>query len=353
MSGALVVRPTVEVTSWLGSRALGEIKISQGTVTETASGEMLGHAEITVPATPQMIPSHPGHPLAAYGQELVIRRGFLTDRGDPFGWVNLGRFVIRDSRIEGEWLTVSAESIDTRLLHARWIVATRTQGTARQQARQITAGVVPIAFLTPDKTVAARSWEQAQPRREALMELCDSWGAVPRMIDGQLMITPASRTQQATVTLHAGDGGTLIDASPSPVEGGPTPNVVVASSVPEDESAPLQAMAAIGHGPRSWTGPYGQVTRFFASPLLRTQLQCQLAAETRLARLQAQTPELEVVAVTDPSIRLDSVVRVVDGRGTDCIIRVVEVTHALTAGREPGRILGQVISGSVRGQRWM
>lgn len=349
MSGG-VITPAAEVTSWLGGTALGAIPIAQGHVKETVSGSSLGSCEITVPATEEWVPSRPDHPLAAMGQELLVRRGFQSLTGDTVGWEILGRFRIWSAEPDGGWLKVDAEAVDARLTPARWVVTTRTSGSLWAQIRQICQGVVPVRFDVPDRPIAARTWEMLDPRRDSLLEVCDAVGAVPRMIDGQLVIVPAPSSTTPQHTLRSGPGGTLISADPIS-DSDQTPNVVVASSAPEDSSAPVSAMAAIESGPMRWTGPYGQVVLGYASPLLRTRADCLAAARTRLARVSATRADLAVRMITDPRIRLDSVVRVIDDeQGTDAVVRVTEVTHALTAGREPGSLLGQVLSGRVRGQ---
>lgn len=349
-----VVHPVAEVTSWYDGAPLhpDPIPIAQGTVTETASGDSLGALEITVPAMREWIPTHPMHPLAAYGQELMVRRGFQLPDGGTVGWETLGTFRILPAEVDGGWIQLRAESVDTRLNGARWVVSTRTEGTFAEQAAQICAGVVPVIVMAPDRSSVSRSWEQQDSRRSSLFELCDSWGTVPRMVDGQLTIVPLRTGSEPDVTVSGGRGGSLVDIAPV-VDAELVTNVVVASSVPEDETAPLTAMAVIRTGPRAWDGPYGQHVRFFASPLLTTLEQCQLAAETTLARLQAVGPDIEATMITNPSVRLDSVLRIVDvDDDTDVTIRVTEATHALTAGVEPGSYRGVLLSGRIRGRTW-
>ena len=346
-----IVTPTTEVTAYLAGRSLGAIPITQGDVTETAAGDTLGHLKMTLPASAEWIPKTPAHPLAAFGQELIVRRGFVVD-GQAIGWENLGRFRISQTpRASDGWLEVDAASIDQRLTLARWVVDTRTVGSFTAQARAICAGVVPALITATDRAAAPRTWEQGTTRRESLVELLDAWGASLRMINGQLAIVDAATGATPQGTVRSGDGGTLADCSPV-TDGEVTPNAVVASSAPEDSTAPITSMVAVGVGPRRWSGPYGPVPTFYASPLLTTYLQCQAAARTRLARIQAQSPELEVSMVTDPRIRLDSRIRIVDDEGTNCIVRVTSVTHALTPGREPGRLQGLVLSGTVKGESW-
>lgn len=344
-----VISPASEITSWLDGAPLGVVPLSQGQVVETASGDSLARLEFTLPATKEWMPRDPRHPLAPFGQELLVRRGFRV-YDDSIGWEVLGRFRIRTTEPTGDgWLTVVADSIDVRLTMARWIVDTTTTGTLANQAKQICSGIVPINIAMPDRASSNRVWDDQENRRDALLELCDSWGAVLRMIDGALTIVPRPVSTTPSITVTSGDGGTLVSAVPERLAD-PVPNIVVASNTPQEGEPTITAMAIIPAGPRAWDGPYGQVVQFYASPVITTNAQAAQAATTLLSRLQAKAPDVTVEAVTDPRIRLDTVVRVVDApTDTDVDVRVVEVRHALTRGKEPGGFLGTYLRGDVEG----
>ena len=345
-----VVRPVVEVTSWLAGAGLGAVDVAQGTVTLDVGADVLGQLELSVPATKGWIPSGPRHPLAAFGQQLIVRRGFAAADGVVTEWTGLGAYRVRSAVVEGGWVTVLADSVDVRLNLARWVVSTRTTGSFAGQARQICAGVVPIRVDAKDRASAARTWEQQQPRRESLLELCDAWGTALRMIDGQLVIVAAETGTAPAVTVTRETG--LISVQPS-ADGDATPNVVVASSAPEDGAVPVSAMVAVESGPRAWTGPYGQVTAFFGSPLLTTRAACQSAAKTRLARLTAKATDVQITALTDPRIRPGMVVRAVaPDEDTDVTVRATRVRYALTPGQEPGEIAGILLAGRIKGVQW-
>lgn len=344
------VEPVTEITSWLDGAPKGAVPISQGEVTETAGGDLLGQLVFTLPATAEWMPRNPGHALAPFGQELLVRRGFRMQNGDTVGWRILGRFRIRTTDPEDGWLTVTADSIDVRLTMARWIVETTTSGTIGAQVRQICAGIVPIIIKATDRSSPNRVWEAQTTRRESLLELLDAWGCVLRMIDGNLTVIPAPTGTTSDVTVTSGVGGTLVSATPQRLAD-PVTNVVVASSAPADEATPVvTAMAVTPSGPLAWDGPYGQVVTFYASPVITTIAQAGVAAVTRLARLQAKAPDVAVECVTDPRTTLDSLRRVIDKpAATDAVVRVVEVRHALTKGKEPGGFRGLFVAGMVEG----
>ena len=221
--------PVAEVVSTLGGLVLDEVPIAQGHVTESASGAALGRLEITVPAVAAWVPTSPRDPLAAYGQELIVRRGFRLPSGETVGWETLTRARIQSSEPDDAWLTVVAESIDARLNPADWIVSYRSTGNVHSQVRQICSGVVPVRLECDDVELPDRTWEQQSSRRDALIEVCDAAGAVPRIINGQLVIVDASTSTTPEFELRSGDGGTVVRVLPEQSTE-LVPNVVVASS---------------------------------------------------------------------------------------------------------------------------
>jgi hypothetical protein len=95
------------------------------------------------------------------------------------------------------------------------------------------------------------------------------------------------------------------------------PNVVVARGEPQDGAAPVQAIAMdedpssptyAGTGPG--TSPYGRVTYFYSSPLLRTVAQAQSAANTILAANVGAGATYALIVPYDPTITAGDVVAV-------------------------------------------
>jgi Domain of unknown function (DUF5047) len=93
------------------------------------------------------------------------------------------------------------------------------------------------------------------------------------------------------------------------------PNVVVARGEAQDGTAPVQAVAVdsdpssptyAGTGPG--TSPYGRVTEFFSSPLLKTVGQAQSAADTILAQNVGAGATYTLIRPYDPAITAGDVV---------------------------------------------
>jgi hypothetical protein len=95
------------------------------------------------------------------------------------------------------------------------------------------------------------------------------------------------------------------------------PNVVVVRGEPQDGTAPVQAIAMdedpssptyAGTGPG--TSPYGRVTRYFSSPLIKTEAQALSAAQTILASLIGAGATYTLVRPYDPTVDAGDVVNV-------------------------------------------
>lgn len=93
------------------------------------------------------------------------------------------------------------------------------------------------------------------------------------------------------------------------------PNVIVARGEAQDGTAPVQAVAIdsdpssptyAGTGPG--TSPYGRVTEFYSSPLLKTVSQAQSAANTILAQNVGAGATYTLVRPYDPTITAGDVV---------------------------------------------
>lgn len=110
------------------------------------------------------------------------------------------------------------------------------------------------------------------------------------------------------------------------------PNVIVARGEAQDGTTPVQAVAMdtdpssptyAGTGPG--TSPYGRVTMFYASPLLRTVSQAQSAANTLLAQNVGAGATYTLVIPYDPTIDAGDVIAV-----GGAILAVDQVTLNLT-----------------------
>lgn len=120
---------------------------------------------------------------------------------------------------------------------------------------------------------------------------------------GSLVPDPATTYPLDSLTSFSGD----YDTRP--------PNVIVARGEDQEGTSPVQAVAIdsdpssptyAGTGPG--TSPYGRVTEFYSSPLLKTVSQAQSAANTILARHVGAGATYELTRPYDPTISAGDVV---------------------------------------------
>lgn len=351
-----LVRPVVEVTSWLGSQYLGEVPVMGGVAT-TDLTIIGGELELQVPNVPEWVPTAPDHPLGNVGQELLVRKGWRGSDGEVLEWATIGRYLIHRAAPEGDAITVRADGLGQRIEHFRFTDPfTAQSGQFLAQARALMSGTgLPVALDSSlsSRASSSRSWERGGSRVEAWDELMTAWGAVSYIDpDARSLVVraPWVATGAPVLTVTDGVAGSVVEVAPG---GGPedgTPNAVVASSAPEDGSVPLSAIVTVSRGPRRWGGPYGRRPAFYASPLLTTWASVWSAARTRLASMQATTWDVTIDALSCPAIERGDLIRVVSDRNqTDVVGQVILARVAATPEDEPGQIAVQALRGVLGG----
>lgn len=351
-----LVRPVVEVTSWLGSQYLGEIPVIGGEAMSdlTVIG---GELEMQVPNTPEWVPTAPDHPLGNLGQELLVRKGWRGPTGDVLEWASIGRYMIARTVTEGDALTVRADGLGQRIENDRFTGPfTVPAGEFLAQARHLMAGTgLPVVLHSSlsSRYTGSRSWERGGSRVDAWNELMTAWGAVSYIDpDTRAMVARAPYSRAGTPALSITDGvaGSVVDVSSG---GGPEegpPNGVVASSAPEDGSVPITSTVTVSTGPRRWGGPYGRRPAFFASPLLTTWTAVDRAARTRLASLQAEAWDLTADQLSCPATQPGDLINVTSDRHhTNVVGQAILTRVALTPDDEPGQVAVQVLRGTLGG----
>lgn len=350
-----ILRPCWEVTSWLGATYLGRLEIKSGTVTESASEQVTGKLDLTVPNTAQWRPSSPTAALGWYGQQLHIRTGWQDATGRPLVWFDLGRFRIRKPTPALDVLSVSGDSLQQLVVQARFVKPTNfPASTYAGRTRALLKSILPVKIdpALRDRSVKKQTYDQ--DRIEALADTLTAWPAQLEILPSGVAYVRVPWEQGSTATqaaFHDGPGGTLIDVSPTSGEDDQIVNAVIYSSEPDDGKKVLTESAYVKDGPLRWGGPYGYVPDFASSPLLTTRSQLQAAAKTRLAKLGRAVQQVSVSMVDDPRLQLGDVIRVQSARrGTNVTGRVVTCQHGLTGpDRASVEVTLAVLSGVVDG----
>lgn len=348
------VRPVVEVTSWLGADYLGTIDVISGTVSDDEGDKARAQLELTIPAS---IPAGDTAPVGRAGHVLRVRAGLAGHDQAPVTWADLGHFLIDQVEPADDGvrrLTAVSEGL-ARITHARFlhVPVVWAAELVSTRLRWIIGGMAPVSFDTrlADRMLTAGEPFEERERIDALWQTVESWPATIEQTGSGLLVRPPYEADGDTPELEYtdGPGGTLVACTTTQPEELPA-NAVVATSSAEDNNS--TATATITVGPYAWGGPYGCRPRFYASPVLTTNAQCEAAARSQLARAQRRAYRVTATLIPDWRIIVGTVVRLRFGTDTDVIARVATVKHPLTAGGGLTEIEAGILEGVIEGQRW-
>lgn len=297
--------------------------VTAGNVTLDGAAASRGRADVTVSVDRdelELIPSRSTDTLAPYGNEFRVYRGIMLAGVEQL--VSLGVFRIDSAPVTdaGGELTVrlsgldrSARVIDARFTAARQVAA----GTPAVDA--IDALLAPVGFTianadtttyetpTVNAALGADRWATAQQIATAAgLELYFDG-------DGELCLRrPQAPSAGVSVAAIAeGDGGVLLNAARDWNREGAY-NAVVATGEAATNTAPPYGIAVDDDpdSPTYYYGPFGQVPRFYSSPLLTTDAQCADAAASMLARELGTTQSISFGAVVNPALEPGDVVTI-------------------------------------------
>lgn len=344
-----VVRLQALTTVQFGANPTGgtEIPVLSGTVRLSSRNDVKGTLEVTIPGDYWEL-------VQPYGVELFAERG--VDFGDGTReYVPLGYYRIEEPnqelapygpiRIEAK--DRMAHLIDSRLVYPYQYPA----GTTHRQLfeRLVNQLPEPESVPEPRRGYGMYIYDQVPIRFEGydpdratvpagvceddvyehLAGIVDARGCILRFNrHGELCVTPrdvAPGTAPA-FRVEPGKTGNLIKASRRTSRKG-VYNLVVARG--SDPANPTGARLAYNEDPASplrWYGPFGVITRFYTSPVLRTPEATDAASETVLARYKGLPSGLAVATVPDPSVDpLDPCTIVVGGQAQSHLVDEVEI----------------------------
>lgn len=315
------------VTSWRDGVPLAEVPVEAATETVDRSLAVPEMIRLTVPRVDNdgyvWDPAgDAAHPLGHYGQRLVAEVGIGVP-GAGVEWLSRGEYLIQDTAVDGDVVTVTATGLLQLLAEARFVAP--FQPAAAATVHTVIRSLVEPA-LTVDLTAAPASsqtigasgtvWDS--DRLAALGECLDAIGAEAAVRDGVLVVTAATDPTVAVLALTDGAGGTVVSWAGSGSRDG-LYNLVVAQGE-SSTGAPLQAQVPVP-GPvfNPLPVPY---THY--SPLLTTAAACTAAANTVRRRLAGRGPgTVTATAVPDPRLQ-DGDCVAVTGAGLIEALGVVE-----------------------------
>lgn len=302
-----------------------ELEVISGDVRLDGTADVYGTLELET--TARWWPRRATDPLAPYGQEVYVRRGIDLGGGGTL-WVPLGYY--RVDRVDqddatGGVIRVGASDrmaavIDARFVSPRQILAGTLVGAAvRDLVGEAYPGAV-VAFDDESEFAAlSRSIVVEESRYDALREIVTALGKVMHFDgEGRLVIrsTP-SPTGPPRWSVRAGQGGVLVNAARSLSREG-VYNGVIVRGEGGDTTAPVLAVVVDGdpRSPTRWGGPFGNVPRFWSSPLITDAEAAEKAATTMLTRYLGLPYAVDYSQVPNPALRPWDTVRVVYDDGT-------------------------------------
>jgi hypothetical protein len=336
-----------------------DLPILDGDVYLDATAEVRSTLDLVTDGT-RMWPTSPSSLLAPYGNEVFVERGIDYGNGQR-ELVSLGYFRIytpTQDEVPNGPIRIAARDrmsaiVDARLVAPVQYSASTTYG---QVVETLVSDVLPDVTIEwdddTDTDQIGRSVISEDDRYQFLDDLVKAAGKVWYFDHrGILVIRDPPDPASPVVEISGGEGGVLVSMSRELSRDGAY-NVVVATGEGADTDLPARGVAYDNNpaSPTYWRGRFGQVPRFFSSPLLVTNAQARQAAEALLRQSIGTPYMINFAAVPNPALEpLDPVRIRYSGRDTAETHVLETLTIPLTATQEmtaTTREQGLVVIGS-------
>lgn len=304
-----------------------------------------------------MFPRFADDLLAPYGNEIFLRRGI--DSGSGISWVPMGYYRIDDTEqretSEGPIRLTGPDRMagiaDARLIRPRQYSSTQT---VAQVVSDLVLEVYPEAVISwdddTDQQQVGRDIIVEEDRRAPLHELAESYGKVLYWdSEGILRFEDAPDPDEIVWDIAAGKNGVLVSSSRTVSREGMYNGVVFRGE--GATGAPVTAvMVDVGvNSPTRWGGRFGRKPRFHSSPLVKTAVQAQSAAESVLRRSIGMTYSVDFGTIPNPALRPREAVRIAqrDGNREKHLVETLRVpltAEGLMTGTTREQTLVQVAS---------
>lgn len=316
------------IAAWKGTTLLAaDVPVVSGRLSANGGQEVPERLTFTVPEwadSRSWTPDGPAHPLGQFGQ-FVTAEIRVQSAVRQTEWITrLGRFVIQDwaqDDLDGS-VRVECVGLLQRPLDARFRApeVPRVDGTLASEFRRLMVPGVPVEIdLDLVDRPIAQSFQWQEDRLGALYDIADAWPARLRTDEHGVvrLLPPLPDVPVPVLTFTDGERGTVISAPRSGGRDG-VYNVVVARTTRTDDpaKAPLQAVRQVTEGSLR-PASYGEVVRYWSSPLVTTLEELDASAVTLLANSVRPAVAQRVELVPDPRVELDDPVELVrDGSTT-------------------------------------
>lgn len=331
----------VRAKSLLGDTVLAEdLPIAAGNLEIDRTVRVPERLTLTLPRIVDETTWDPGgdptHPLAPFGQTLVVDVGLQLSGDGEIEWVQRGEFLIWTTSVDGDTVTVEAVGLLAFIEEARFATPYQAAGTFKTTIRSLVEPALTVRFdgTLVNRSVPTASLTVDDDRLAALHEVLDAWPA-DAYVDstGVLRVVPATDPGTPVLTLSDGVGGTVVSWAGSASRDGAATLVVARGQ--DSNGAQVQGVAydTDTASPLRYPGPFNAlpVPFFFDSPLLATVGQCQSAATSRLRTLRRSSSRmLSASTVPHPGLETGDLVTI-DGVDDVATAVVERLSLPLTA----------------------
>ncbi|MFJ2719363.1 hypothetical protein [Streptomyces sp. NPDC087437] len=329
---------TVRAEAWRDGELLAaDIPVNDGSEDRDRSLAIPERVSLSVPVRDRGVTwdpgADPGHPLAAYGQQIRILYG--VDVGGSWEWIDRGWFLITESGADGDTVSVTTQGLLTLIDEAKLVAPFQPSGTIVSTIRGLVEPALTVEFgggLADRAVPVGMQWDD--DRMAGLTEVLDAWAADAQVTTaGTLLVDAVTDGGPAVLSLTDGIGGTVMRWQGTTTRDGAF-NVVVAQG--EDEwGNQLQGVAydTDSLSPYQYGGPFNPlpVPHVFQSPLMRTVAQCRQGAQSTLLRLRrTASRRLGVTMVPHPGLMTGDVVSVTGAGLVDapCVIESLSLPYS-------------------------
>lgn len=266
-----------------------------------------------------LLPRRPGDLLTPFGTRVTVELGLELLDGSV-STVPYGVFEISSARTR---IDAGSRVVDVGLIDLSDQVERYRFESPYTVAAGADLGLMVAAVVTArtgrNPNVPLTGTDSATARYFGLDPSTGPWSEILDVLAGYSLTAWHDRVGQIQIGSLAPDPDTaypldLMTSLSADYDTRP-PNVIVARGEDQEGTPPVQAVAIdsdpssptyAGTGPG--TSPYGRVTQFFSSPLLKTVAQAQTAANTILAKTVGAGSTYTLVRPYDPTITAGDVV---------------------------------------------
>lgn len=298
---------------------LDNLPVAGGVVNADATSQVRRTG--TLQADPRYWPRRPGELLSPFGSAVQIDYGIGLPSGD-FEYVPLGYLSIdetsRDRPVSGSAdIEVKLVDLSARVAEDRFEAPEQTLSGAtvvseiRRFIKDTLGNSIEFFDLTGSLQVAPVMEIERNRWPDGIEKLSDSIGAETFFDQrGRPVVRPQPTLDDPPVwKIYTGNGGNLLVVNDKQTRE-QVYNKIVFSGSRSDGTDPVYGVAVDTdpNSPTRWAGPFGRKSRFYTSPLMTTEDQCEAAAEAQLERARGVSASISMKITPNPALEPGDVV---------------------------------------------